>query len=135
MRLSLLAIAAGLAHLVSSQVENLPECARTCVTQFTTGGNIGGCQSLDAACICSSAGFLSGIACCLAGKCNDADQAAAVTFAQTFCKASGVTNLPSAVTCASTSTTPSATAKSGAQRLAGIGAGLYGGLAAGVVLL
>ncbi|PQE25273.1 CFEM domain-containing protein [Rutstroemia sp. NJR-2017a WRK4] len=97
----ILAVTAALASLTSAQ-DGLPSCAKTCTNTFTsTNGNIGGCKSLDIACICSSPTFLSDIACCLTDQCNAADQATAVQFAQNICKTSGVTNLPSAVTCAS----------------------------------
>ncbi|KAH6675581.1 hypothetical protein B0J14DRAFT_367406 [Halenospora varia] len=155
MKFSLLTIV-GLASLVYSQsnLAGLPDCAKTCVTQYTSGSNIGGCPSLDIVCICSSSGFLSGIACCLAGSCNAADQATAVTFARNFCGSSGVTNLPSSVSCSSTSaasstgtpasaasgtsTSATSTSKSGAQITSGPGckaAGIIGGLAAGLALL
>jgi hypothetical protein len=59
-------------------------------------------NNLDAACICANTSFLAGIACCLSTACSAADQTVAVQFAQNLCKANGVTNLPSAVVCAST---------------------------------
>ncbi|PQE10110.1 CFEM domain-containing protein [Rutstroemia sp. NJR-2017a BVV2] len=110
----ILAVTAALAGLTSAQ-DGLPSCAKTCTTKFTSpsGGTIGGCKSLDIPCICSSPTFLSDIACCLTDQCNAADQATAVLFAQNICKASGVTNLPSAVTCASSAApTSSSTAAS-----------------------
>ncbi|KAH8676740.1 hypothetical protein BGZ60DRAFT_526173 [Tricladium varicosporioides] len=161
MKFSLLTVF-GLAGLVYSQsnLAGLPDCAKTCVTQYTTGSSIGGCPALDIVCICSSSGFLSGIACCLAGSCNAADQATAVTFARNFCGSSGVTNLPSSVSCSSTSAASStgtavssastasaasassvsstATSKSGAQITSSPGykaAGIVGGLAAGLAFL
>jgi len=124
MRITSLAIGLGLASLAYAQtsLQGLPDCAKTCVTQFTTGSTIGGCPSLDISCICASSGFLSSIACCLAGKCNAQDQATAVTFAQSLCKTSGVTNLPSAVVCASTaSATPSSTTSNSASTPTTIG--------------
>lgn len=72
------------------------------MTQFTSGTNIGGCSNLDIACICSSKNFLSGIACCLEGACDAADQATAVLYAQQICKTANVA-VPNAVTCNSAS--------------------------------
>jgi len=97
----LIATLALITGLISAQ-DGLPTCAQSCVAGFTSGSQIGGCSSVDIVCICSSSTFLSGIACCLAGKCDAADQQAATEYAQNLCKASGVTNLPSAVSCAST---------------------------------
>ncbi|KAI0398624.1 hypothetical protein F5Y17DRAFT_470733 [Xylariaceae sp. FL0594] len=78
----------------------LPDCARSCLAEFTTGGSIGNCRQLDAQCICSSDSFISGIACCLAKACDAADQKRAVDYAISFCSTQGVTDLPTAVSCA-----------------------------------
>ncbi|KAF7526361.1 hypothetical protein G7054_g10791 [Neopestalotiopsis clavispora] len=83
--------------------DGLPDCAKNCVTQFTTGDNIGGCPQINAQCICSQQSFISGIACCLADVCSAADQQAAVDYAVKFCGSFGVT-VPSAVSCTSTAT-------------------------------
>ncbi|KAJ1333469.1 CFEM domain-containing protein [Microdochium nivale] len=109
------------AVLAQDTLPSLPTCATACLTKFTTGGNIGSCPSLNAACICADANFLNGIACCLVGACNPADQAQAVDYASKFCGAQGVT-VPSSVSCssagapaptnASGSTTPTGAASS-----------------------
>ncbi|KAG4031588.1 hypothetical protein MFRU_009g03490 [Monilinia fructicola] len=94
-------ITSVLAGLTSAQ-NGLPTCAQSCVTQYTSGSQIAGCANLDIACICSNDSFLSGIACCLAAACEAADEQIAVAYAQNLCKTSGVTDLPSVVSCAAT---------------------------------
>ncbi|RFU36122.1 hypothetical protein B7463_g240, partial [Scytalidium lignicola] len=116
MKLSILAVATALAgSVVGQSISDLPTCAQSCVTQFTSGSSIGGCSGIDIACICSSPSFLSNIACCLAGACNQADQVAATNFAQSLCKTAGVTNLPDAVSCLTGTATPTTTATRASQ--------------------
>lgn len=93
-----------------------PPQQQGCVTRFTSGDQIGNCQSLDARCICQDQNFLSGIACCLVGTCNQADTDAAVQFAIQFCSSLGVT-VPTAATC--NTATPSATGSSSAAAPSG----------------
>jgi hypothetical protein len=112
-----MAIATILAGLASAQ-SGLPSCAVSnshrlipsvttgvnailiialkinCVTEFTSGSQIGGCSNINAVCICSNSNFINQIACCLAGACDTADQEAATQYALNFCKAAGVTGLP-----------------------------------------
>lgn len=97
-------VAFAFVGLAAAQLEGLPTCAQGCVTQFTTGSNIGGCPQLDVKCICSSEDFLSGIACCLASACSAADQKTAVQFAASLCQTQGVT-VPSSVSCSTTAMT------------------------------
>lgn len=78
---------------------------KSCLADFTTGGSIGNCKQLDAKCICGSKSFISGIACCLAGACDAADQKQAVDYALSFCTTQGVTDLPQSVTCATAAST------------------------------
>lgn len=111
--ISIVAITAVLAGLTSAQ-NGLPTCAQSCVTRYTSGSEIGGCTNLDVACICSNSSFLSGIACCLADACEAADEATAVAYAQNLCRTAGVTNLPSAVSCASTASSTASGASSSA---------------------
>jgi hypothetical protein len=113
---------------------------------------------VDVACICSNKDFLTNIACCLVGVCDQADQDAATTYAHQICASNGVTNLPPAVSCASSvtsstatatgsstvstttsqasattsasSSSPAATKNAGPHNVAGVGAGILGGLAA-----
>ncbi|KAH8603087.1 hypothetical protein B0O99DRAFT_588134 [Bisporella sp. PMI_857] len=112
MKTNFFAIAvAALAGFCSAQ-GSLPSCAQNCVIQFTSGSSIGDCSNVDAKCICSSPTFLSDIACCLAGACSPADQQSATDYAKSFCAISGVTNLPDAVVCSSTTAGSSTTAPS-----------------------
>ncbi|KAK0666477.1 hypothetical protein QBC41DRAFT_149791 [Cercophora samala] len=106
MKYSAALVSLALATSVAAQgLADLPECARECATQYLRGG-IGNCGS-DPECICKNSTFLDSIACCLVDVCNDADQKTAVSVAATLCKAFGVNDLPTAVTCATVS--PSAT--------------------------
>ncbi|KAE9381376.1 hypothetical protein N431DRAFT_440241 [Stipitochalara longipes BDJ] len=163
MRLSLLAIASGLASVALAQTASgVPPCAQPCVAKFTSGSSIAGCNGVDVACICANKDFLSNIACCLASVCDEADQEAATTYAHQICASNGVTNLPPAVSCASSvtssiisttsgsspssattanaatttsgtlasSSSPAATKNSGPHNIAGVGAGVLGGMAA-----
>lgn len=137
---------------VAQDLGALPDCAKNCLAEFTTGSQIGDCARLDAKCICASDTFISGIACCLAGVCDADAQAQAVDFARTFCSTQGVTDLPQSVTCATASgtgtptaaptstavtTTPSASVTPNAAPAAGPGRGasLCGGLLAALVML
>jgi hypothetical protein len=96
------------AHLPSS-LWSLTVPKQPCVAKYTTGSTIAGCNGVDVACICSNKDFLSNIACCLVGVCDQADQEAATTYAHQICASNGVTNLPPAVSCASSVTSSSAT--------------------------
>ncbi|TEY82953.1 hypothetical protein BOTCAL_0026g00160 [Botryotinia calthae] len=113
-----IAMSTVLAGFTSAQ-NGLPTCAQSCVTQYTTGSQIAGCASLDIACICSNSSFLNGIACCLADACDTEDEQTAVTYAQNLCRTSGVTNLPSVVSCASSASSTSSSAASSATGAAG----------------
>jgi len=108
MRLSIFAITIGLAGTSLGQFNGVPTCGQPCLTKYTSGGNIAGCNSLDVACICSNQNFLSDVACCLSVNCDPADQQEATNFADSLCKANGVT-VPTAVVCTST---PAATGSS-----------------------
>ncbi|KIN02449.1 hypothetical protein OIDMADRAFT_18318 [Oidiodendron maius Zn] len=116
MKTATLTLAVALATGAVAQLGTLPSCATTCLTQYTTGGQIAGCNKIDIKCICSNKDFLSGIACCLASSCSPADQEAAVQYAESLCSTNGVTNLPPSVTCDSTaSSTPTSAASSSSQ--------------------
>ncbi|KAI1423046.1 hypothetical protein F5Y12DRAFT_558299 [Xylaria sp. FL1777] len=148
--------------VVAQDLGALPDCAKNCLAQYTTGNQIGDCARLDAKCICASDSFISGIACCLAGVCDADDQTQAVNFARNFCATVGVTDLPQSVTCASTASaspspspsssggtstptttatpTPTVTEAPGATATpnvaaSGLGAGLCGGLLAALAML
>ncbi|KAI0542872.1 hypothetical protein GGR58DRAFT_496336 [Xylaria digitata] len=147
--MKLVTITLALASAVVAQdLDALPDCAKNCVTEFTTGNQIGDCARLDAKCICASDSFISGIACCLASVCNADEQNQAVDFARSFCSTQGVTDLPQSVTCTqtpllnstttpTTTSTPSATAtpNAGSPVGSGFSAGVYGGLVAVLAML
>ncbi|KAL7803603.1 hypothetical protein V8C44DRAFT_343625 [Trichoderma aethiopicum] len=98
-----------LSGLVAAQI---PDCATSCVTKYTTGTSIAGCGQLDIACICKNDDFLNGIACCLASACDKDGQAQAVKYAKQICSSAGVST-PDNVVCnenSSSSATESATA-------------------------
>ncbi|KAL7925166.1 hypothetical protein ACQKWADRAFT_285236 [Trichoderma austrokoningii] len=110
MKASIVSLVFTAALAAAQDLSGLPSCATGCVTKFTTGGAIGGCQQLDIGCICKNADFLNGIACCLAGACSKSDQDKAVSFAQQICSSAGVST-PDTVVCKdSSSQTGSATA-------------------------
>ncbi|KAI1755021.1 hypothetical protein F4782DRAFT_430081 [Xylaria castorea] len=148
MKLAIVALALA-SGIVAQDLGALPDCAKDCLTEFTTGNQIGDCARLDAKCICANDAFINGIACCLAGVCDADDQQSAVDFARSFCSTQGVTNLPQSVTCASASgtttpttapsstTTPTAMVTPNAGSPAGLGssAGFYGGLLAALAML
>ncbi|TGJ88228.1 hypothetical protein E0Z10_g547 [Xylaria hypoxylon] len=134
--------------IVAQDLGALPDCAKNCVAEFTTGSQIGDCARLDAKCVCASDSFISGIACCLAGVCNADEQKQAVDFARSFCSTQGVTDLPQSVTCAQTplsnsTTTPTATGapsvtatpNAGSPAGSGFSAGVYGSLLALLAML
>ncbi|KAI5237113.1 hypothetical protein E4T42_09253 [Aureobasidium subglaciale] len=83
-----------------ASIWGLPDCASTCVTS-----SFGGCNNIDVECICRNREFLDNLGC------------SAIGFANNFCSAYRVSDLPSAATCASTavatttdeSTTPAPT--------------------------
>ncbi|KAI1826498.1 hypothetical protein F4861DRAFT_497461 [Xylaria intraflava] len=146
-----IAILAIASTIVAQDLSGLPDCAKNCLAEFTTGNQIGNCARLDAKCICASSSFISGIACCLAGVCDTSDQQQAINFAHNFCSTQGVTNLPQSVTCTSmpasnstatsatsapTSTaTPTATVTPNAGCALGSSANVYGGLLAALAML
>ncbi|KAK1241436.1 hypothetical protein MKX08_001410 [Trichoderma sp. CBMAI-0020] len=109
MKASIVSLVFTAALAAAQDLSGLPTCATGCVTKFTTGTAIGGCQQLDIGCICKNADFLNGIACCLADACSKSDQDKAVSFAQQICSSAGVST-PDTVVCKdSSSQTGSAT--------------------------
>ncbi|KAH7163134.1 hypothetical protein B0J13DRAFT_615730 [Dactylonectria estremocensis] len=113
MKLSVFSVSLA-AGLAAAQSGSTPKCANSCITKYTTGDEIGGCASLDVACICSNDNFLDGIACCLDANCDADGKAAAVEFAQKICAAVDVT-VPNEVVCKSTSTSASASTAASAS--------------------
>ncbi|KAK6002334.1 hypothetical protein QM012_001972 [Aureobasidium pullulans] len=77
-----------------ASIWGLPDCASTCVTS-----SFGGCNSIDVECICKNKEFLDNLGCCMSKACDKADQDAAIGFANNFCSAYKVTDLPTAATC------------------------------------
>ncbi|QGA19484.1 hypothetical protein EYB26_007173 [Talaromyces marneffei] len=75
----------------------LPPCAQACATN-----SIPPSCGLDVRCICSATSFITGVSCCVATSCNAADQQATLQFAVQLCAGAGVTSLPSAAACPST---------------------------------
>ncbi|KAJ5257268.1 hypothetical protein N7478_013372 [Penicillium angulare] len=87
----------ALANLISAataQLSDLPTCAQSCATNAIPS-NCG----IDVACICNSSSFLASIACCIAGKCDEADQEKTLKAAKGICAAGGVTDIPTTVAC------------------------------------
>ncbi|CAD0084402.1 unnamed protein product [Aureobasidium vineae] len=82
-----------------ASIWGLPDCASTCVTS-----SFGGCNSIDVECICKNKDFLENLGCCMSKACDKADQDAAIGFANNFCSAYKVSDLPTAATCKSTDT-------------------------------
>lgn len=116
-------VAAAFAGLAGAQAGEIPKCAQSCVSEQISGGSYAGCGT-NAKCICENDNFLSTVACCLVGVCSEADQAAAVEYAQQICSAQGV-QVPTAVSC----TTGATAATTGAGTSAtGTGTGTGGAL-------
>jgi len=98
MKLFTLGLSALLAGFISAQTFSaLPECAQNC-----TINAIPKSCNLNPKCICSDAGFIKAITCCVAGVCDAADQETTIKYADSICIPAGVTNLPTAASCAST---------------------------------
>ncbi|KAI0478709.1 hypothetical protein GGR56DRAFT_335913 [Xylariaceae sp. FL0804] len=100
---------AFISSVVAQDLGGLPSCARSCLSEFTSGNTIGTCPRLDVACICGSSSFISGIACCLSSVCSAADQESSVQYAAKLCDTVGV-QVPSSVSCTSGSMTSRTTA-------------------------
>ncbi|KAI4722988.1 hypothetical protein E4T48_00786 [Aureobasidium sp. EXF-10727] len=84
------------ATLVTAQ-SAVPSCAVSCVTQALPAD----CK-LDPKCICADTSFISGISCCVSTACDLSGQQAALAYAKQICAPVGVTNLPTAASCAAT---------------------------------
>jgi hypothetical protein len=106
-----------------ASIWGLPDCASTCVTS-----SFGGCNSIDVECICRNKEFLDNLGCCMSKACSKKDQdgmhmedrivaglaltsAAAIGFANNFCQAYKVSDLPTAATCKSTDAAKTTDAK------------------------
>lgn len=86
------------AGLAAAQSNQIPSCATTCVSQYTSNSRIADCGQFDVKCICSNEEFLDGIACCLEDACDEEGRKAAVNYAKSICTSSGVT-VPDEVVC------------------------------------
>ncbi|CAD0092187.1 unnamed protein product [Aureobasidium vineae] len=91
--LSLIAVAT----LATAQSGSIPSCATSCITQALPAD----CK-LDPKCICADASFISTISCCVSTACDLSGQQAALAYAKQICAPVGVTNLPTAASCAAT---------------------------------
>ncbi|KAI4828098.1 hypothetical protein E4T44_09855 [Aureobasidium sp. EXF-8845] len=89
-----------------ASIWGLPDCASTCVTS-----SFGGCNSIDVECICKNKEFLDNLGCCMSKACSKKDQDAAIGFANNFCQAYKVSDLPTAATCMSTDAAKTTDAK------------------------
>ncbi|KAF2810008.1 uncharacterized protein BDZ99DRAFT_301459 [Mytilinidion resinicola] len=109
MRFSIIAVIAALTSLSTAQslLDQLPQCARTCV-----GQNFGGCKTLDIACICGNSDLISNLSCCVSKSCDADDTKTTIEFAAQLCKTYNII-VPSVASCASSASatgTPSSTA-------------------------
>ncbi|KAJ5083799.1 hypothetical protein N7456_013226 [Penicillium angulare] len=118
MKVSPLVLAlATLISAATAQLGDLPTCAESCATDAVPSS-----CGIDVACICNSSSFLADIACCIVGKCDEADQEKTLKAAKKICAAGGVTDIPTTVACttgsaasaASTASTTSTTSTASA---------------------
>ncbi|KAJ5650077.1 Cell wall protein TIR3 [Penicillium longicatenatum] len=106
MKLTQTILALAIASVANAQLSSLPKCAQSCATNAIPAS-----CGVDVACICDNKSFLGDIACCIAGKCTEAEQEETLKAAKGICSAGGVTDLPSTVACTTgaSSTTASGT--------------------------
>jgi len=112
---------------LAQDFSGLPKCAQTCATS-----SIPASCNLDVKCICTAQAFITSITCCVAGACDTADQQTTQQFAAALCGGVGVTNLPSAASCAATSSGPAATGGANSTAPAGAGSTITSGLSSTV---
>ncbi|KAL2810588.1 hypothetical protein BJX63DRAFT_422940 [Aspergillus granulosus] len=93
-------LAACLSYAAAQGLGGLPTCAQTCAT----GAIPEECSLIDIECICGTESFIADMACCVGQSCDQADQDAALGFANGLCEGAGITNLPQTATCAGDST-------------------------------
>ncbi|KAG9675036.1 hypothetical protein KCU99_g3296, partial [Aureobasidium melanogenum] len=94
MRATVLTLIAA-ATLATAQSGSIPTCAQACISQALPSN----CNT-DPKCICSDASFISTISCCVSTACDVTGQQAALSYAKQICAPVGVTNLPTAASCA-----------------------------------
>ncbi|KAK4158084.1 hypothetical protein C8A00DRAFT_28982 [Chaetomidium leptoderma] len=107
--------------VIAQGTPELPTCAQKCADGFLSGG-IGNCGN-DPTCICSNKDFLSSISCCLVDACDAPAQSEAMVFASRLCRGFSVTDLPTAVVCASTTGAAATTTSAGSATTKATGAG------------
>ncbi|KAH0360362.1 hypothetical protein KCU65_g9441, partial [Aureobasidium melanogenum] len=114
MRATVLTLLAA-ATLATAQSGSIPSCAQTCISQALPAS-----CNLDPKCICSDASFISTISCCVSTACDVTGQQAALAYAKQICAPVGVTNLPTAASCAgSASASSSGTSAAGVATASG----------------
>jgi len=96
--------AAFAATVLAQDLTQLPSCATSCVGNSLSST---GCGSLNVTCICNSAGWISGLTCCISKGCDQADINSTIKFAQQICQPVGVT-LPSVAVCSNSTAKTSA---------------------------
>ncbi|KAH0842531.1 hypothetical protein AYO21_06666 [Fonsecaea monophora] len=106
---SILAASTLLVGIVSAQqAPTLPSCATDCVSSLLPASCNG-----NPTCICNTASFLNGIACCVFEACDPTDQTAALAYAHSICDPVGASSLlPASATCTSTTTSTGTTTSS-----------------------
>ncbi|EPS27593.1 hypothetical protein PDE_02536 [Penicillium oxalicum 114-2] len=108
MKFTQFTLAAALLATVTAQgLDSLPDCSKSCANNAIPAS-----CGLDIKCICGDKSFLSNISCCVADKCSQADQETTLKVAKGICAAGGVTDLPSAISCASSGASATATGTS-----------------------
>ncbi|KAJ2890229.1 hypothetical protein MKZ38_002236 [Zalerion maritima] len=90
-------VAAGL--VAAQSIDDLPDCAKTCLNDFISGSQIADCSRTDVGCICANDDFIGGIGCCLLDGCEEDAQTAAIQYAATICAVEDV-SVPTVITCA-----------------------------------
>jgi len=83
------------ATLATAQLGSIPSCAMSCISTALPAS-----CNLNPQCICSDASFISTISCCVSTACDTSGQQAALAYAKQICAPVGVTNLPTAASCA-----------------------------------
>ncbi|KAL4808547.1 hypothetical protein BDV18DRAFT_101382 [Aspergillus unguis] len=96
-----LTLAACLSSVTAQGMADLPACAQDCAT----GAIPSECGLIDVECICATTAFIEDMSCCVAQSCEPKDQDTAIEFAHGICAGAGITDLPSAATCAGDSAT------------------------------
>ncbi|KAI4740057.1 hypothetical protein E4T44_15197, partial [Aureobasidium sp. EXF-8845] len=102
------------ATLATAQLGSIPSCAMSCISTALPAN-----CNLNPQCICSDASFISTISCCVSTACDTAGQQAALGYAKQICAPVGVTNLPTAASCAAGAASTSGTSAASAATASG----------------